>query len=235
MKTLLLLLVLAGAGTVGAQDKAAPRMPTEITLTSGRVLRNVKVLGVKPDALLVKTAAGVETVPFAAVRVPAREVLVALYEESQKPDPVKTRLLAQLREMDRKAVAPAEVAGQVFVVTQGAGAYKFAGVRVWLYPAANFESLESTARMRLPTIRINPSDASAAEAWRKALDGVSPADVATTDAEGKFTLRVPEGKWFVFAEASRRIGRRYEHTVWALPLWPMGDPLLLTQDNEWQP
>lgn len=78
------------------EDKPAPTMPSEVTLTSGRVLRKVQVMGWKDDAVLLKSAAGLERVPFAVIKsVPLADLQAmrkAAKAEKAKTDELKREI-----------------------------------------------------------------------------------------------------------------------------------------------
>lgn len=102
--------------------------------------------------------------------------------------------------------------GQIFVQTVGAGAYKFGNVDVYAIDLAALSNFSQPGKVKLPR----------------------PIHMTTTDADGKFALRVPiDRPYFIFAQASRLVEtvRLYQ---WQIPMSDVraGKPLALTQDNK---
>lgn len=77
------------------------------------------------------------------------------------------------------------IEGQVFIQTQGASSYKFGNIDVYAFDLAALSYLDNpqgTVRLPKPIHRV------------------------TTDADGKFTIRVPlDRPYFIFAQATRVI------------------------------
>jgi hypothetical protein len=80
-RLLLLLCALLLALPLAADEKetkAPPSMPSEVTLTSGRVLRNVQVMGWRNDAVMLKHSAGANTIAFSLIKSVTKEDLEAI-------------------------------------------------------------------------------------------------------------------------------------------------------------
>lgn len=85
------------------------------------------------------------------------------------------------------------IEGQAFIVTRGAGNYKLGDMRVRAFP-----------------IEVWGGDT---HSWNLG----KPLAVATTDAEGKFRIKVPAGKeFFLYARGSRMAGGEHENYQWLL-------------------
>jgi hypothetical protein len=95
-----------------------------------------------------------------------------------------------------------EIEGQIFVQTNGASSYKFGDTEVYLFDLYALEKFTGDGTMVLLP---------------------KPIHKTTTDADGKFKLRVPKNKpYFIFAQTSRFIAagelsstERYE---WRVPM-----------------
>lgn len=110
------------------------------------------------------------------------------------------------------------VEGQVFIQTAGAGSYKFGEVDVYAFDLALLQNFHHPSQgvVRLPR----------------------PIHRTTTDADGRFTLKLPRDRpYFIFAQASRlRVAgpdtwtERFE---WRVPMDAVraGKPLLLSSDH----
>ncbi len=63
-----------------------------------------------------------------------------------------------------------------------------------------------------------------------------PMATAKTDADGKFTLPLPSGKYVIAAKTSRRVGDDTEVYSWlvSLDLTASGQTLMLSNDNQFQ-
>ncbi len=104
--------------------------------------------------------------------------------------------------------------GQVFVQTRGAGPYKFGNVQVYAFEARHITAWQETngREVRLPR----------------------PLSVATTDADGKFKLRVPrDTPYFIYCRTYRMIGSGGERNEWRVPgeQFKSGRDAILSNDN----
>lgn len=155
---------------------------------------------------------------------------------------------------------PTTLSGEVFVVTAGAGSYKFGDVGIQVIKKADFEK-----RMRDRSDGVNESLAPYLEAkeqcderFAKAcyqvmqntdvgelvrfLDSESAVARATTNADGKYTLTIKEpGDYIIVASASRKVPRaiddeispEFERYSWVVPAKVTGEAkeLMLTDAN----
>jgi hypothetical protein len=201
------------------ETKAPPTMPSEVTLTSGRVLRKVSVVRWEKERVVLKHAAGADPIHFSIIKSIPREDLVAMrdgfiIEEARIATPTGRR-----------------IGGQVFITTRGAGAYKFAGAKVAAIPLSALTGLRSQAE----------SDADIAEAklsrfstpnevlyaqreqakyysWSKAVANITPIAQTTTDTEGAYELVITSTEpVFLFCATTRSAGLG-EWNVWAVPV-----------------
>lgn len=78
MKTLALFLVCAASIFAAEPDKTSLEMPLEVTLTSGRVLRNVQVLRWESNRVVLKYSGGADPIAFSLFKVPAPTELPAI-------------------------------------------------------------------------------------------------------------------------------------------------------------
>lgn len=109
-----------------------------------------------------------------------------------------------------------EIDGQIFIQTQGASSYKFGNVDVYLFDLHVLSRFSGdTKQIHLPR----------------------PLHKTTTDADGKFKLRVPKTKpYFIFAQSSRMVvaGESSETLLyeWRVPMSAVrkGQTLKLASD-----
>lgn len=213
MKQLLAVLSLAVATMLFAADEkaASPVMPDEITLTSGRVLRRIEVQRWEKERVIVKHVGGTEALPFAVIKAPARELLVAVRDNWTK-DPKKAATVAKASATPAGTDA-AHYEGQAFIVTRGAGNYKLGGMTVRIYFKPEEEMREKFK-------------------WSSQLP--APDATAVTDADGKFSFTGPAaGNVTVVAKASRLTGRNSERYLWITSVsdWPSRLTPFLTNNN----
>lgn len=171
-------------------ERSAPAMPSEITLTSGRVLRGVSVVRWDRDRVVLKHAGGVESVALGLFL---------------KPTPAE---VGQMRGGEPKAPArPAPkaeartVEGQVFFVVGGnSRTPRMGGVEVRLYSAQVFREWEarrtSPIGYRLPIItglyappnirEIEDYMAAQFASWDNLPEPIAKTH---TDLDGRFVLR----------------------------------------------
>lgn len=143
-----------------------------IYLSDGRVLKNATITAYRTMDVTVKYAGGSTVIRYEFLPDDIRP-------DAEKKRPGGPRYLA-----GETAAAKTKVQGQVFITTQGAGAYKFSNVTVYAFPIESFEVWKMT--------NINP------------VQLPKPLAKATTDADGKFSIDVPKGPaFFLFAQASR--------------------------------
>ena len=79
MRFLFILLTAAAAVIVrGAEEKNAPVMPSEVTLTSGRVLRNVQVIRWESGRVVLKHSGGADPIAFSLIKSISQDDLKTL-------------------------------------------------------------------------------------------------------------------------------------------------------------
>jgi hypothetical protein len=213
-------------------------MPSEVTLTSGRVLRNVEVVRWESNRVVLRYSGGIDPIAFTLFATPAPAELPGI----RKTWELEARLAAA------EAVKPpatSRISGQVFVTTRGAGAYKFAGANVRAYPEEIYAAVRRDQPGKLPMNyrRLNPDeqDRAAANAWFDALEKHKPVGIGTTDADGNYSLEIPAGQAvFLVAAAGRRIGLGrdgrpiLEQNVWVVPVSPGESRVDLNGQNNWR-
>ena len=98
-----------------------------------------------------------------------------------------------------------EVKGEVFIVTQGAGNYKLGLVNILAIPE---DSIKTYASNKSSTEFFLDPD----KYFTQLPHGVA---TATTDADGKFTLKLPKAGRYVFAaRAERKVVDKTEKYYW---------------------
>jgi len=219
MKILIALLCsVLGCAVFGAEEKTVPVMPNEVTLTTGRVLRNVQVIRWEKDRVVMKYTGGADPIPFSLIAEPLRAQLSMIREASTKAIEKAKAEEAHKREVAAdisKARIDEQVkySGQAFIVTRGAGSYKLAGMTVVIFSSDAWEGMKSIMTpKRLP----------------------KPLLSVTTDADGKFEFSLPKGRPFtLLAQGQRLANRNEEKYEWALRSEDMvGLPqILLSNDN----
>jgi hypothetical protein len=229
MKVLLLLIL--GTTSAFAADAAAVRamMPSEVTLTTGRVLRNVQVVRWETNRVVLKYSGGVDPIAFSLFKSPTPDQLPAIRESDLEKKASTTT---------KASVEPRTIAGQVFVTTRGAGSYKFSGAHVYAFSPEAIESARQRFSGRLPAgFRMRSSQEQAvivANTWAVLLgDETSLADT-TTDADGNFILALkPSQNAWLFCIAGRLVGSTNEQNTWLAPLPVDSDRLDLSNRNLW--
>lgn len=186
------LLALSKSLCAFAEDqKPAPTMPEEVTLTSGRVLRNVQVVRWESERVVLKYTGGVDPIPFSLIKTPARADLLAIRAASKNA-----------ANSMPKPVASATDAGTFTVTGQAFDKgmdqpYRFVGMTVGLYPAG-----QEFEKMSLLTFN-NPLP--------------EPLGKTMTDIDGKFSLSGAVNGYILHARAVRsyKVGTRavYEWTL----------------------
>ncbi len=214
-RLLLACLTLATCSLLSAADeKPAPTMPDAVTLTTGRILRNVQVVRWEKDRVVLKYSGGIDPIAFSLIKEPSPVELIAIRNAIKKEE--------------AKISAPTNrtISGQVFVTTRGAGAYKFAGAAVIAFPLAALDSIKSSVESEIASERtqigaLGTLDIEAARyrAWRKVVQNFTPLAEGSTDADGmyKFTITSKQ-PLFIYCAASRIAGSSSEYNVWAVPL-----------------
>jgi len=188
-------------------------MPNDVTLTTGRVLRNVKVLRWEKDRVVLRHAGGVDPVAFVLFKIPAPEDLPAIRAASDASP--KPGIVAPA------AGAEHTLTGQVLTTLRGS--FKFANVTVRAYPASEFDAAAAREKTKLPENfhSMMPPDRSAAwaRAWPEALTGVTVVAEAVTDADGHYSMTLPPNtEIFLLCTAIRRTVHTVEQYTWVVHL-----------------
>lgn len=185
MKKLIVLFLALAVASFAADE--APTMPTEVTLTSGRVLRNVQVVRWETNRVVLKYSGGADPIAFSLIAEPLRSELPAIrkaFEAELKRQKNQTTATKAAKNYD----------GQAFIVTRGAGNYKLGAMKVYVY--------------------LRPkSEVENAFKWSSDLPQADA--VTTTDAEGKFNFTAPpDGPVVLVARNFRSVGVYYENYLW---------------------
>lgn len=177
MKSLLLifLLPLFALVLIGADLAEKPAiMPRELRLTNGAVLTNVQVVRWEKDQVVIRYVGGVAPVRYSNIAEPDRSIV----------ESVRKQLEQDLRDLPPSLSKLRVISGQVFVTTQGAGAYKFAGSFVTAYELDDLQAAIERQRSYLPLNyrRLDPADKdlAAIAAWDKALEPLKPVGITKT-------------------------------------------------------
>lgn len=192
MKTLLLCLVLAMS--VSAAINPQSKFP-EVALTDGRTLKDFEIVSFSTSAVMAKWSGGRGTISYEAL--PAE-----LRAEAEKMRPVKKvvalpapRVATAFPVESKKPASPngetktQRFKGQAFIVTRGAGSYKFGGLPIRVFPQSAWGLFDT----RLSII-----------------DMPEPITTASTDADGNFEFSVPKDVPFVVFAQTRRLTGKYE-------------------------
>lgn len=230
MKYIIAALLLLSTALATDEKKPAPIMPDEVTLTSGRVLRNVQVVRWERDRVVLKYSGGVDPIAFSLIKSPA---------------PAELALLRQAAiEATAKVNAPKQrkIGGQIFITTKGAGAYKFSGARVLVLPLSCQQILINAGDAEVSSSRATRSFLSSnpdyfdhlarAQGWLKAMEGITPIAKTTADSDGyyavTFSSREPV---LIYCVTTRLVGGETETNLWAVPA-ASDDRLDLNTENQ---
>lgn len=205
MKLLILFALIAAAGiTARAVDLSKP-VPV-IRLADGRVLKNVTFSKFGGETVVMKSNLGAVVVRYDALPDDVRSAA-----EQKRPGGAKWFAGDTSGNSEK-------IEGQVFVQTQGAGAYKFGNCEVYAFDLSALSYFDATKQGKVYLPR--------------------PIHRTVTDGDGKFTLIVPVDRpFFVFVQASRLIdGGGFPLTQkfeWRIPMSDIrkGRLLLLSNDN----
>lgn len=227
MKAVLILLAMVLSVAMRAEDKPAPTMPDEVTLTSGRVLKKVTVIRWEKERVVLKYAGGVEPVHFSLIKSISPEEIRSMQAEGKR-----------IASLPPAALKTRKIHGQVFVTTMGAGAYKFAGAPVRVYSMSYWDSAKSRQHSLLTNDynRMNDFQKSLTEsnAWIDALAEITPLATTNSDSEGNYELKV-EAKEEVFIScfAGRLAAGHREQNTWIVIAKNNEDRVDLNGSNEW--
>lgn len=172
---------------------AAETLPTEIRLTRGVVLRNVKPERFEKTRVILRHAGGVDPVLYANIQDPERTALEA----------ARDRILAsaQPAKAEKQSYEGQTFSGEVYIATRGGETKRLAEVSVYAFPMTAWTAFDSYQKVTLP----------------------APVAKTMTDGDGRFTLKVPPNvDVFLLARAQRMVGGRgstdpYERYVWRVP------------------
>lgn len=224
-----LVAVLLGAAGWGAEVKPPAKMPSEVTLASGRVLRRVQVEKWEKTRVVLRHAGGVEPIPFALIKVPGAEELKAIQESSN--------------------IAPAlrRISGQVFIVTKGQTTYKLGGVRVQFVPREEMDAFlgrefpreyeesmtKETGNRLYDVILRRQAEGILHEHFKGAPAGIA---AGQTDADGRYLAQVPAGREvYAFVRAERAVGQNLEWYLLLRLLAAEDTEVNLSNQDLWQP
>ncbi len=185
-----------------------PKIPTEINLVGGQVMRGVVVQTWAKDRIVVKYLGGAASVQFIHMAPDSRKGFEAARDVMLARQPTPSATPAP------QSTAPIILQGQAFIVTQGAGSYKLGAMTVYAFPL-------SVYRDDKPLVE-----------W----DLGKPISKALTDADGKFSLTIsPQTGYFLFAQSSRLAGSFREYYLWRIKAADIIDRsavLLSSKNNE---
>ena len=238
MKTKLFILIFAVVLSTRAEEaKTPPAIPADITLISGRVLRNIEVLRWDRDRVVVRWSGGVEIVPFALSRTPTPAELLAIRDASKK---------SQIANV----TATRAISGQVFVVTRGRDNRKMGDLNVYIVPKLEMDSWlashsigsEYVDALKGRLVRFgntdlignrNVADRIIYEYFESAPQGEIKGH---TDADGKFSVLISVGKeFYAFARANRSVAGDDEWYVWLHVIEPRESAINLSNSDLWRP
>lgn len=228
LQSLLLSSVLTfGVCVYADQETTIPTMPSEVTLTSGRVLRNVQVVRWEKDRVVLKYTGGIDPIAFSIIKEPSPAALTAIRDNAKKAE-------AKINAPSNRSIS-----GQVFVTTRGAGAYKFAGATVRAFPLSALDSMNSTVEGEISSARAQNSAFSALSleglryrAWLKAAENFTPVAETSTDADGIYRLTITSKQQvFILCAAVRIAGSVTEYNIWTVPV-EKADRLDLNVSNQ---
>ncbi len=213
--------VLFCAVSYAAEPPVEHSFPTQLHLVSGGVLRNATAVRFTPDSVVVKHAGGIDPVKFTQI-VP--EDRLEVYFMMQKANQEKY-------DADVAARKPRSISGQVFVTTNGNGAYKFSEAKVIAYPLDELDAAQNAVATAL-NLSKSKSVSARTLAWVDHLKSVTPVQATQTDGDGLFTLSLPNSRpIFVLCYASRRLlNGEVESHLWAVPV--SGDKVVLGSENQ---
>lgn len=107
------LLLLALASTSWAEQTVITKLPTDVTLTSGAIIRRISVVRWEKDYVVLKHQGGTDPIHFSHMAPESRTAFEAYKQQSEKP---------------RKYT------GSAFIVTQGDGNYKLGNLLIVIVP-----------------------------------------------------------------------------------------------------
>lgn len=203
------------AAPLFAQAPAAPaadplsKIP-ELALSDGRVLKDATIGGFGAETVVVRHKGGSAVLRYEFL--PDEQRAAA---EKKRPGGARSFTRQAGSEAAAAAGGSQTVAGQVFITTRGAGAYKFSGVTVHAFPSNAAGAWQATNANPVPMPK--------------------PLATATTDADGKFAMRVPKGASFLLWAQAKRLLRdgRTEEFEWRIPSAEIAAPESVAFADKW--
>lgn len=198
----------ASLGLADDQDDQPPKLPTEVTLTSGAILHHVSVVRWAKDRVTLKHSGGADPVRFVNMALKDREVFEAAKDYY---------LARQAEEDEARRNISVTIKGQAFVQTNGAGPSKLGAMRIYAFPLEALEAFKT---------------------YHDTVNLPHPLASALTDADGRFKLTVPGSDPFlIFAQGSRTLGDTTENYEWHVSSETIEDRnnLLLQNENMVEP
>ena len=213
MKTIAFVLALLTARLFAA-DAPAPAavFPSELKLSNGVTLHHATPTRWASDYVVVKHANGIDPVQYRYIAPEQRPVVLAMKEQAAAAAPTP----APLARTAPTAPTNTTLEGQAFIVTRGAGNYKLGGMLIYVFPAERLKAFDGYATVELG----------------------EPTTTATTDADGKFRLKLADdGEFFLFARVSRLTGASRESYEWIVLSAQITDRsnVLLSSNNNREP
>lgn len=208
-----MVLMLAAGLFVGSwctADEPIATMPTEVTLTSGRVLRNVSVIRWDTNRVVLKHAAGADPIAFELFKTPSPVELMAIragsFPAKKGGGVVEAGVVPDGREMR-------SYFGRIVVTADGVETKAPAGTMIYI---------------RDPQTRKAPKGGAWGELGMVIL-------TISTDAEGGFSFKCPKDRKFVIQAHFMRHGGRNgtEAYEWRIASEKIMDPqtVRLTEAN----
>ncbi len=214
-----------------------------LVLKDGRRLKNAMFVSYSSTGVMAKWDGGRGTIMFDDLPANIAEKAKLLRSVSSKA--ITSTAKATSGSPAAPKVAPIqarEITGQVFVTTRGAGAYRFAGTRVYAFALSDFDQIAAEAESNvasekaksLTMIKFNRSDADTIRynTWESAITRLTPVASSRTDGDGVYhlTLRSKE-PLFIYCATYRHIGKEREFNVWAVPV-NSSDQIDLNSSNQ---
>lgn len=198
-------------------------------MKSGYVMKQVEIVRYERDRVVLKHAAGVDPVGFKYLAEPDRQRLLEYrqtFEQLKNVAPVK---------IERS------IKGEVFVTTVGAGAYKFSGTVIYVFPERLKSTLIDSHSAFLPlhykrqSLQTREENSNAA--WSRVIEKFS-ADALTTavtDSKGEFHVTISGNEAaFLLCFTSRLAGRNWEHNTWIVDVGSNSSQISLNNLNLWE-
>jgi hypothetical protein len=168
----------------------AADFPTELKLTNGATLHNVSVVRWEKDRVILKHAGGADPVRYDHIDAGQRAIVL---EARDAAAAAAAKAKAEQPIVPSAPPAGNVIEGQAFIVTRGAGNYKLGGMTIYAFPSERMRAFETNMTVELG----------------------EPIARATTDAEGKFKLKLPNAEdYFLFARSTRLAGSHQEDYEW---------------------